>query len=104
MRDDARFLTLLFVRAPPPCPVNKVHQTLLSNGRIFYLSKSRYELQLDSSVSEIQGKKYNCSRWCRIERTCKDPLKQTRKRIKQKQWNGMRTAPGIVVEAKTKMC
>ena len=21
MRDDARFLTLLFVRAPPPCPV-----------------------------------------------------------------------------------
>ena len=50
MRDDARFLTLLFVRAPPPCPVNKVHQTLLSNGRIFYLSKSRYELQISFTL------------------------------------------------------
>ena len=46
MRDDARLLTLLFLRAPPPCPVNKVHQTLLLNGRIFYLSKSRNELQI----------------------------------------------------------
>ena len=46
MRDDARFLTLLFVRAPPPFPVNKVHQTLLLNGQIFYQSRSRYELQI----------------------------------------------------------
>ena len=45
MRDDARFLTLLFVRAPPPCPVNKVHQTY-----IFYLSKSRYELQISFTL------------------------------------------------------
>ena len=50
MRDDARFLTLLFVRAPPPCPVNKVHQMLLSNGRIFHLSKSRYELQISFTL------------------------------------------------------
>ena len=35
MRDDARFLTLLFVRTPPPCRVIKVHQTLLLNGQIF---------------------------------------------------------------------
>ena len=46
MRDEARFLTLLFVRAPPPYPVNKVHQTLLLNRRIFCLSKSRYQLQI----------------------------------------------------------
>ena len=50
MRDDARFLTLLFVCAPPPCPVNKVHQTLLSNGRIFYLAKSRYEVQISFTL------------------------------------------------------
>ena len=50
MRDDARFLTLIFVRALPPRPVNKVHQTLLSNGRIFYLSKSRYELQISFTL------------------------------------------------------
>ena len=46
MRDDARFLTLFFVRAPPPFPINKVHQTLLLNRRIFYSSKPRYELQI----------------------------------------------------------
>ena len=50
MRDDARFLTLIFVRALPPRPVSKVHQTLLSNGRIFYLSKSRYELQISFTL------------------------------------------------------
>ena len=56
MRDDARFLTLLslpfFVRAPPPLPGNKVHQTLLLNGRIFYLSKSRCELQIPFTLSK----------------------------------------------------
>ena len=31
-------------------PVNKVHQTLLLNGRIFYLSKSRYELQISFTL------------------------------------------------------
>ena len=50
MRDDARFLTLLFLRAPPPCPVDKVHQTLLLNGRIFCLSKSKYELQISFTL------------------------------------------------------
>ena len=50
MRDDARFLTLLFVRAPSLCQFNKVHQTLLSNGRIFYSSKSRYEIQISFTL------------------------------------------------------
>ena len=50
MRDDARFLTLLFLRAPPPCPVDKVHQTLLLNGRIFCSSKSKYELQISFTL------------------------------------------------------
>ena len=44
------FSPMLFVRAPPPCPVNKVHQTLLLNRRIFYLSKSRYELQISFTL------------------------------------------------------
>ena len=30
--------------------VNKVHQTLLLNGRIFYLSKSRCELQISFTL------------------------------------------------------
>ena len=50
MRDDARFFTLLFLRAPPPCPVNKVNQKLLLNGQIFYLSKSRYELKISFTL------------------------------------------------------
>ena len=54
MRDEATkislYLTLLFVRAPPPCRVIKVHQTLLLNGRIFYLSKFRYELQISFAL------------------------------------------------------
>ena len=56
MRDEATkislYLTLLFVRPPPPppCRVIKVHQTLLLNGRIFYLSKFRYELQISFTL------------------------------------------------------
>ena len=50
MEDDARFLTLLFLRAPPPCPIIKVHQTLLLNGQFFYLSKSKCKLQISFTL------------------------------------------------------
>ena len=39
-----------------------------------------------------------------IEWTCKDLSKQTRKRNKQKKWNLVKTAPGVVTEViKNKM-
>ena len=37
-------------------PVNKVHQTLLLNGRILYLSKSRSELQVSKQYLKSSEK------------------------------------------------
>ena len=39
MRDDVRFFTLLFLRAPLPYPVNKVSQKLLLNEQIFLIKQ-----------------------------------------------------------------
>ena len=47
MRDDARFLSLLFGRAPRPG--NKVHQTLVMDD-FFHLSNSTYELQISFTL------------------------------------------------------
>ena len=54
MRDDARFLTLLFVRAPRPD--NKVHQTLLMDEFFSFKQIQLWTTDLFHSVKKYTHK------------------------------------------------